>query len=105
MRKHNKKVLDTLSGELRTHLDSLESWFDYLVDYRDALAHRIPLYIPPGSLQPKYHAKAQDLEERKPPRSMRYGQRLNAEQSKLFMFQPLIGHSFTEMPAPIAFHP
>jgi hypothetical protein len=30
---------------------------------------------------------------------------LDEEQSKLFVFQPLIGHSLTEMPAPFAFHP
>jgi len=64
LRKHNKQVRSTLSAELRTYLDSLEGWFDYLVDYRDALAHRIPVYIPPGCVQRKDLVKAKELENR-----------------------------------------
>jgi hypothetical protein len=109
LRKHNKAVRDTLSAEMRTYLDSLEGWFEYLVDYRDALAHRIPVYIPPGGARPKDHDKAKELEERKTAalkalRPYEY-ERLNAEQMKLFVFQPLVCHSLTEMPAPFAFHP
>src|SRR5258705_3509371 len=33
-------------------LSKLDTWFEYLVEYRDALAHRIPLYIPPGGVRP-----------------------------------------------------
>jgi hypothetical protein len=109
LRKHNKRVRSTLSVELCAYLDSLEGWFDYLVDYRDAFAHRIPLYIPPGSILPKDHDKMRELEELKTAaldalQSVEY-EHLDEEQSKLFVFQPLIGHSLTEMPAPFAFHP
>jgi hypothetical protein len=109
LRKHNKKVRETLSAELRVYLDSLEAWFDYLVDYRDALAHRIPVYIPPGGVRPKDHEAAKELKARKTAalnalRPYEYEQ-LDAEQAKLFVFQPLVCHSFTEMPAPYAFHP
>ncbi len=109
LRKHNKKVRDTLSAELCTYLDSLEAWFDYLVDYRDAIAHRIPVYIPPGGVRQKDHDRAKELEERKTAalnalKAYEY-ERLNAEQMKLFIFQPLVCHSFTEMPAPFPFHP
>ncbi len=109
LRKHHKKVRDTLSAELRAYLDTLESWFGYLVDYRDAFAHRIPLYIPPGGVRPNDHDKARELEERKTAALNALNpyeyQRLDAEQLKLFVFQPLICHSFNEMPAPFAFHP
>jgi hypothetical protein len=109
LRKHNKKVRDTLSPELRAYLDSLEGWFDYLVDYRDALAHRIPLYIPPGCVRSKDHERARELERRKTAAlnallPQEY-ERLDAEAMKLLVFRPLICHSFTEMPAPYAFHP
>jgi hypothetical protein len=109
LRKHNKKVRDTLSAELRAYLDSLEGWFGYLIDYRDALAHRIPVYIPPGGVRPKDHDKAKELEERKTTAlnallPYEY-ERLEAAQMKLLVFQPLVCHSFTEMPAPFAFHP
>jgi hypothetical protein len=109
LRKHNKKVRETLSAEYCDYLNSLEEWFDYLVDFRDALAHRIPVYIPPGGVGPKYHERAIELEARKTTalnalNSSEY-ERLNAEQTKLFVFQPLMCHSFTEMPAPYALHP
>jgi hypothetical protein len=109
LRKHNKEVRSTLSADLRAYLDSLEGWFDYLVDYRDAFAHRIPVYIPPGGVRPKDHDKYKELEDRKTAalnalRPHEY-ERLEAEQSKLFVFQPVVCHSFTEMTAPFAFHP
>jgi hypothetical protein len=53
LRRHNKEVRNTFSPEFHSYLESLDSWFEYLVDYRDALAHRIPLYIPPGGARPK----------------------------------------------------
>lgn len=109
LRKHHKQVRSTLSSGFRAYLDSLEAWFDYLVDYRDAFAHRIPLYIPPGGALPKDHDEVNDLENRKIAALNAFQaheyDRLDAEQSKLFVFQPLICHSFAEMPAPFAFHP
>src|SRR5712691_6588941 len=36
-------VHETLSPELQKYLVSREQWFEYLEDYRHALAHRIPL--------------------------------------------------------------
>ena len=37
-----------LTPEFDAHLQSFTSWHgDFLKDYRDALAHRIPLYVPP----------------------------------------------------------
>jgi hypothetical protein len=49
LRKHNTKVRETLPAELLRYLENLDNgWFDWITDYRDALAHRIPLYIPPG---------------------------------------------------------
>lgn len=109
LRKHHKKVRDSLSAGLRAYLDTLEAWFEYLVDYRDAFAHRIPLYIPPGGVLPKDHAKVLELEERKTAalnalNGYEY-ERLNAEQQKLFIFRPFVCHSYTEMPAPFHFHP
>jgi hypothetical protein len=42
-----KTFRETLSLEMQGCLHKLEPWFDYIVDYRDALAHRIPLFIAP----------------------------------------------------------
>jgi len=48
-----KKTQDKLKPELRAYLDSnpIKSWHeDYSKKYRDSLAHRIPLYVPPSLL-------------------------------------------------------
>jgi hypothetical protein len=47
LRKANVKVRAALSKQFQTRLDEIEEWFGYVTEYRDALAHRIPLYIPP----------------------------------------------------------
>jgi hypothetical protein len=108
LRKQNKQVRATLSAELCSYLDSLEPWFDYLVDYRDALAHRIPLYIPPGTLQTADLDKLKEIEKRqdealKAFRFLEY-ERLKAEESELYSFQPVVGHSFAEMRGVVGFH-
>lgn len=51
--KENKAVRSSLSVELQSYLDTMDEWFDYLSDFRHALAHRIPVYIPPGMVQQK----------------------------------------------------
>jgi hypothetical protein len=60
-------------------------------------------------MRPKDHEKERGLEERKTAalnaRSPCEYERLDAEQVKLFVFQPLICHSFNEIRAPMAFHP
>ena len=44
----NKEVRHYLSNEFQDYLTGLNDWFNYLKKFRDALAHRIPLYIPLG---------------------------------------------------------
>jgi hypothetical protein len=39
-------------------------WLDYLIEYRDAFAHRIPLYIPPGGVPTKNVDAYNDLSRR-----------------------------------------
>ncbi len=37
------------------NLERMKKWHDeYLKDYRDALSHRIPLYVPPKNLKPEH---------------------------------------------------
>ena len=77
-----------------------DEWFAYLDDFRHALAHRIPLYIPPYRVLTSQVADHQqlrgretevlirgDLEERK---------RVTAERLALGGFAPCIMHSFEE---------
>jgi hypothetical protein len=49
----NPKTQDHLNVDLRNYLNSdpIKSWYvDYSKNYRDSLAHRIPLYVPPSVL-------------------------------------------------------
>jgi hypothetical protein len=108
LRAHNTGVRASLSADFRAYLDSLEKWFGYLTEYRDALAHRIPLYIPPGNVRPKDVDAYNDVTRRMSAALERFRpeeyNRLSAEQNKLLVFQPVIGHSLTEMEAPYWFH-
>lgn len=49
----NKKTQTHFKPELNEYLksDSMQSWYaKYSKNYRDALAHKIPLYVPPAAL-------------------------------------------------------
>lgn len=61
----NEKTQSHLSDRLRTYLKSqdLQNWHsEYSKNYRDALAHRIPLYVPPSVLKPAEQKKYLELE-------------------------------------------
>lgn len=98
MRTHNAELRAAVSSELRTYLDGLERWFDYLIDYRDALAHRIPLYIPPGMVPQDKVDEYNELQRQinaallKPYEYARFSR----EQEQLLVFQPFIAHSAQE---------
>jgi hypothetical protein len=85
----------SLSEEFQAHLDTLERWLEYLADYRHAVAHRIPLYIPPGNVRSKDVDAYNELEYRIAAALNSFQpdeyERLLAEQSKLLVFQPVIG--------------
>lgn len=42
----NKKIRQKLSPEFLKYLNTLNDWRDNLKEFRDALAHKIPLYVP-----------------------------------------------------------
>jgi hypothetical protein len=101
-------VQETLSHEFRLYLASREDWFTYLENYRHALAHRIPLYVAPYTLNPQKMDEHNDIEKRKSEahneRNYDLWLRLDAEQESLGTFTPWIMHSFSEGVSPVAFH-
>lgn len=105
---NNDCVRASLSAESRAYLESLHDWFDYLEDFRHALAHRIPLYIPPYIVSPTNLAAFQELGERMSTAIVRgdYTEydRLSEEQDALGLFRPWIRHSFTEDTKPVVLH-
>jgi len=109
LRAKHAEVRSSLGHGCQSYLRKLDQWFDYVVEYRDALAHRIPLYIPPGGVRPKDVDAYNDLSRRiTDALYIKYDgfeySRLSAEQERLLTFQPLITHSVKETTAHFAFH-
>lgn len=90
-------------------LESISDWFKYLEDYRHALAHRIPLYVPPFSIAPDNADRYSDLErsifDLVLQRKKAEAEAKKLERDSLRFFQPCIIHSWTTGVArPIDFH-
>jgi hypothetical protein len=109
LRAKHTEVRATLSASFQAYVRKLDPWLEYIIEYRDALAHRIPLYIPPGGVQPKNVDAYNDLSRRITEAlyvkndGFEY-ERLSAEQEKLLVFQALITHSVKETTAHFVFH-
>lgn len=97
-----------LSPEMQAYLTSRDSWFEYLENFRHALAHRIPLYIPPYSI-PDSEADAYWRFEAVKEEALARGdvdryRGLEEEQKKLFRFSPVYTHSFEEKSKTVILH-
>lgn len=108
LREQNTQLRATLSTAFQDYLRSRDDWMQHVIEYRDALAHRVPLYIPPGNVRPKdvetynrLERQMNDALNRANPDEYRV---LLAEQSKLLFFRPVITHSATETTALYPFH-
>lgn len=105
------RVRGSLSQEFQDYLVSADDWFKYLENYRHALAHRIPLYIPPKRFDEAATEEYRRLEEVQKEALQagdmnRFGE-LMAEQMALGVFEPLMIHSFgptDEDARPVLFH-
>jgi hypothetical protein len=105
----SKAVRAKFSREFSAYIDSRDDWFKAIKDFRDALAHRIPLYIPPFIVTPDVVDEYNRL-ERASGDAMRVGKfkeydRLQEQQKKLGHFRPWMTHSRTENAHAIVFHP
>jgi hypothetical protein len=105
----NTSVRSTLSQEFQDYLRGLDRWFEHLRNLRHALAHRIPLYIPPYVIAKPDEAAYRDLEAKMGEANKQHQfaeyDRLSTEQLKLGRFRPWVQHSFGEGAKPIVFHP
>lgn len=101
-------VRRSFSPSFAAYLDKTAEWQKYLENYRHALAHRIPLYIPPQTLNDEQISEAQNLQDKinDAYREKRYidVSPLRARQVQLGKFEPLIMHSFSEGARPVRFH-
>jgi hypothetical protein len=107
------KTQSHLSETYRAYLtsDSITNWYSkYSKNYRDALAHRIPLYVPPsvlsGSERAQYlevEAKIQALDLAADENWAIYDQLLN-KQEQIGKASPFFTHSFEEGSRPVLLH-
>jgi hypothetical protein len=95
--KKNRIVRASLPADLRTYLKSLDAWFEDLENFRHALAHRIPLYIPPKVVS-RQVANTYKLLGKRKAKALKRGlfnraAELAAAQDALVRFEPVMMHS------------
>lgn len=108
LRPSNTLIRKSFSPAFQTYLDGLASWFGYQEGFRHALAHQIPLYIPPFAIAPenkrRYH-ELQNVIERLVLSGDHEEANLRRQELDSFkFFRPVIVHSWTSA-TPLAFHP
>ncbi len=109
LRKKNELIRDSFSPTFSRYLKRLDGWFDNLEDFRHALAHRIPLYLPPYLVPEDKKEAYQELENRMAKAVMREDMaeydRLLEEQRALVAINLCMTHSFEEEAPFVVFHP
>ena len=107
--KKNELVRSSFSAEMLKYLKGLNDWFVHLENYRHALAHRIPLYIPPYIIskdtEEAYVRLENEMAEAFKRRDFTEHDRLSAEQEALGVYRPWITHSVVESAGRVLFHP
>ena len=102
------RVTDSLPEEFRQYLVDIESWLEYLADFRHALSHRIPLYIPPSLVTDdnveEYRRMDAEIHDAIRRREFAEVEAMEDAQNKLISFLPVTTHSFTEQARFIYFH-
>lgn len=103
-----RELRRSFSPEFRAYLHSRRAWFDHLKDFRDALAHRIPLYIPPFVVEPadaeRWRALGNAADVALLEGRLGQEQELRAEQAVLKHFNPIMTHSLVDGGRPVVFH-
>lgn len=101
-------VRSSFTKPFRKFLRSRKAWLRHLSQFRDSLAHRIPLYIPPYIVSEQSIAAYNKL-ARESIEAMQRGDRaeydrLRTEQKKLGRFLPWMTHSQVEGAPTAVFH-
>lgn len=101
-------VMESLPVEFRQHLVDNEAWLEYLADFRHALSHRIPLYIPPSLVTDdkveEYRKMDAEIHEAIRRQEFAEVEKLEEAQHKLISFLPVTTHSFAEQAKFVYFH-
>jgi hypothetical protein len=109
----NKNTQQHLPDEVRSYLasDRISNWHrEYAKNYRDALAHRIPPYVPPSTYTPTHEQEYRELHEREgqaiKDRNFELALELGAAKHAIGIICPAFMHSFLDKGAmkPIILH-
>lgn len=102
-------IRETLPKVLMDYIDSIDNWMENQGSFRHALAHRIPLYVPPYVVDPVHIDRHNELEDQiaAARRNFEFDRvdALTEEQSALGVFSPVMVHSFRENSPRVPFHP
>ncbi|MYA59590.1 MAG: hypothetical protein F4X40_03390 [Chloroflexi bacterium] len=106
--KKYKRVMESLPEGFRDSLNELEPWREYQRSFRDALAHRIPLYIPPSYVTQgkaeEYERKGAQILDAIRRSEFEEAEALEDAQNELISFLPVATHSFKEQSKLVYFH-
>ena len=104
----NKVVLNSLPDDFTDYLFEIRDWYENLQGFRHALAHRIPLYIPPGFLTDEKAEEYVEIQTRINEavrrQNFELADRLEEEQAGLLEFHPIAAHSLGESANIFYFH-
>ena len=98
----------SFSDQFNSYLTEMNDWFEHIENLRHALAHRIPLYIPPYVIKNselKQYDRIQDLIAEADKRFDSISRKiLETERLNISEFIPIMKHSFEENSPCIPFH-
>lgn len=104
----NREVRESLPDRFVEYLSETRDWYRNLENFRHALAHRIPLYIPPGFLTDTRASEYGDIQgqinDAVRRGDYRAADRLEDRQAALLSFHPIATHSFGENARIVYFH-
>jgi len=105
--KKNCFIRNTLSVDFKEKLESFDNWLGYIENFRDAIAHRIPVYIPPFNISEENTELNKQLERQKflalKVKSLDF-ETFELRQSELREYWPVIRHSLIEEPRSVSVH-
>jgi len=105
-----KTVRESFPKSFKNYIErkNFEEWFSYLNSYRHALAHRIPLYVPPYNLNEEELAQEQELRKAQIIALTNYNfeeyENIEKKLNSLGKFIPWMIHSDKEDHRPCIFH-
>ena len=106
--RQNSEVWKSLPDEFTAYMSEISDWYKNVENFRHALAHRIPFYIPPGYLSGKGAAEYKNLQVSLNVALQRRNydevERLEDQQAALLSFYPVATHSFGEESKVLLFH-